>query len=685
MLVFDQLKRADRKLQIISIGVLAGLIILLAGLWWVQVVSAKQYEANLKNQSFRSVRVPALRGKILDRNNESLVENRPRFDVNLYLEELRSQFRYEYTNNVLKENVRLHPELIKPAKPSSLSRFFASVTGGSKKANADKPNQEQAKLPVALRIELEAEARYRVASNITAQITSTLQEPKILDRVRFGKHYAQRPYIPFPIAQNLSAKQVAIFAENFTGLRAVEMEIQPTRTNLFGTTAAHLLGYIQRHDQPEDEDEISYKYYLPDYMGKTGVEATFDSALRGKAGVQSLLVNNVGYRQHEETLVSTEPGQNVSLTIDLRIQRAAEKALSAAMANVRGAVVVMDVRNGDVLALVSAPTFDPNAFTVGVSTEQYTEWNNEKYSHMFNRATHGAYPPGSILKILTTIACLEAGVLNPKEIFHVQPDPENPGKGCIFVEGRKIRDTASPGDYDFNRAFMKSSNAYFIHNGLKAGLRKLVEVGERFHLGESTGMMPLEEASGDYPRTDNLKGWSTGNTANLCFGQEITVTPLQIAVMTSAIANGGKLYFPRIVRKLQAADAEMESDASIFRPGVLRSDLHLNSKHLEIVHRGMLADVEDPAGTGAKSAVKGFRVTGKTGTAQIEKGNKIIDHITWFTSFAPFEKPKYAVVVMVQSGASGGGTCAPVAGKIYEVIQKIEQGAMPLKVVAQLN
>src|SRR6185503_6887798 len=137
------------------------------------------------------------------------------------------------------------------------------------------------------------------------------------------------------------------------------------------------------------------------------------------------------------------------------------------------------------------------------------------------------------------------GAMNPQDVYRVQVDPENSPKGCIYVENRKIRDTANAGDYDFVHAFIKSSNAYFIHYGLKAGLRKLVEVGERFHLGESTGILPGEEVSGDYPHSDNLKSWRAGNTANLCFGQEVTVTPLQIAVMTSAIANGGKLFWPR--------------------------------------------------------------------------------------------------------------------------------------------
>lgn len=625
MLIIDQLKHENRKLRAIAIGVMAGLLVLLAGLWWVQIVSANRYEENLKTQSFRSVRVPALRGKITDRNNRSLAENRPRFDINLYLEDLRPQFLREYPN---------------------VARAFTNQNPG-----------------VRIRGDVLAfinkEARYRVASNITAQITTRLQAPQILDPARFARHYQAQPYIPFSILQNLTEKQVAIFAENFTGLTGVEMEMQAMRTYPHETSAAHLIGWIRRDDKPADEDEIAFKYYLPDFKGVTGVEANFDDALRGKAGVKSLLINNLGYRQREDILSATEAGQTLALTIDLTIQRAAEKALAEAMANVRGAVVVMDVRNGDVLAMVSLPTFDPNVFPLGVSTTEWNRLNDEKYMNMFNRATHGAYPPGSILKTLTAIACFESNIMDPSESIY------EPGyfEDRRLIGNRRIKSLAPPGHYDFRRAYLKSSNTYFIHFGLKAGLKKLVEVGERFHLGESTGTLPGEEVSGTYPPVSKF----AGNTANLCIGQEITVTPIQVAAMTAAIANGGKLFWPRIIRDLRPAD-EMSAELNSFQPGSLRADVRLNPKHLQIIHRAMLADVEDADGTGTAARVEGFRVGGKTGTAE---GTK--EQTTWFASFGPMESPRYAVVVMVQGGASGGGTCAPAAGKIFKEILKLEQ------------
>ncbi|MBA4148897.1 MAG: hypothetical protein H0X66_12345 [Verrucomicrobia bacterium] len=632
MLVFDQLKRDDRRLQVIAAGILLGMLVLMVGLWWVQIVSSKRYEANLKNQSFRSVRVPALRGDIYDRNGKVLAENRPRYDVNFYLEEILDYSRFMFTNNVVPEYRASNPDI--------------------------------KKIPGKVYSTLILEARYRAVSNITHRVTSTLDQPHILEPKRFFDHLVNYPYMPFPIAHNLTLQQVAIFSEQFNAIRGLELEVRPIRSYPNGATAAHLLGRVQRDDRPDGDEQIAFKYYLPDFAGRTGMEGLFDSELRGKAGVKSLLVNNVGYRQSEEIVSQTKPGKNLSLTIDLELQAAAEKALAGAQAKVQGAVVVMNVRNGDVLALVSLPTFDPNAFPNGISHADWARLNDEKYSHIFNRATYGAYAPGSIFKIITAVAILESGV-DPKEKFTVESDPARPGKGAYYVGRRKIKDTAPSGEHDFERAFKLSSNSYFIHYGLQAGLPKLIEVGKRFHLGERTGAFPGQEPFTDYPTSQ--QGWSAGDIANLCIGQgKVSVTPLQMACMTAAIANGGRILYPRLVKSVDGNPLD-----DTYRQGV-RTNLKLNSRHVDTIQRAMLADVVDTReGTGRAAYIPNFHVGGKTGTAEVQKAGRM-DTITWFASYGPFEDPKYAVVVMVESGASGGGTCAPVARKIYEAIQKRE-------------
>jgi penicillin-binding protein 2 len=647
MLIFDQLKKDDLPLRTIAVAVLACMLLLVGGLWKVQIVSAKKHETDLRNQSYRSVRVPGVRGKIFDRNGYVLAENGPRYDINLYLEELPPYFLYEYRNTVKPAFVAANPAV----------RLNGSVIA-----------------------KLEAEARYRVASNLLFQVSTVLEAPMILDPERFHRHYRSQLSVPFPLISDLTRKQVARFVELAANLPGVELETQAVRTYPNGSTACHLLGYVQRTEKFADED-INYRYYLTDFYGRTGIERWLDDSLRGKPGTKSLLVNHLGYRQSEEMVQLPEPGHDAHLTIDLPLQIATEKALSEAMPNVRGAAVVVDVRNGDVLSMVSLPGFDPALYVHGMSHEQYAVLLDPKQTPMLNRAAYGAYHPGSILKILTSLAILENGT-DPNEKHVVEPDPQRPSKGAIYVGKRKIKDTAAPGpDYDFEKAFIKSSNSYFIHYGLLAGFQRLIDVGRRFHLGELTEIMPGQETAGIYPSLDDQKKWNTGQLANLCIGQEVDVTVIQMAMMTAAIANGGKVFYPRLVTETRSGDAlKLDSDSVEYEPRV-RSDARINPAHLRLIHRAMLADVEntksddDGEGTGWRARISGFPIGGKTGTAERDSVGGGRDYFTWFASFAPVDRPRYAVVVLVVSGSSGGGTCAPVAKKIYEALIKRETGS----------
>lgn len=670
MLIFDQLKKDDAPLRAIAVVVLASMLLLVAGLWKVQIVSSKKHEAELRDQSYRSVRVPGVRGKIFDRNGYVLAENGPRYNVNLYLEELPPYFKEEYFQRVLPAYHAANPVPVSTNPPSVLSRLFGFV---------DKKEPARPRLPRSVTARLESEARYRVVSNLLFRISSDLQRPAILNRTQFARHYGTVPYVPFPLVTDLSPKDVARFVELAADLPGVELESQPVRTYPNGSTACHLLGYVQRTDKFADE-EINYRYMLSDFVGRTGIEGLFDVRLRGKPGTKSLLVNNLGYRQDDEMVRRPEPGQDIYLTIDLPIQMAAEKALAEAMPDTRGAAVVVDVRNGDVVALVSAPGFDPNLYVQGMTDQQYAALLDPKRTPTFNRATHGAYHPGSILKILTALACLENG-LDPHRKYTVEPNPSRPSKGAIYVGTRKIEDTAAPGDdYDFEKAFIKSSNSYFIQHGLLAGFRRLAEAGHRFHLGETTGILPGQESAGIFPEPDEQRAWPAGKLADLCIGQQVDVTVIQMAMMTAAIANGGKVFAPRLVARARSGEAlELEEDSMEF-PNIVRSDARIHPAHLRLLHEAMLADVENTKtddggeGTGKAARIKGFPIGGKTGTAERSvPGGK--DHFTWFTSFAPVNAPRYAVTVLVVSGSSGGSTCAPVVRKIYEAILKRESGA----------
>jgi penicillin-binding protein 2 len=361
------------------------------------------------------------------------------------------------------------------------------------------------------------------------------------------------------------------------------------------------------------------------------------------------------------------------LTLDIGIQQVAERALREPPngPNVQGAVIVMAAQNGDILAMVSNPSYDPNMFLNRLNSNDVARLNDEELKPQLNRATQGVYAPGSIFKIITGLTALESGVLDPAEVYT--------NKGYYMVGRERIGDLAAAGNYDFRRAFAKSSNSYFIEYGLRAGLSKILEMGNRFFLGQPVPVPTMQNARGDFPSLQSIAAdrkegrlWTEGNTAHVCIGQEIAITPMQMAVMTAAIANGGRVYWPRLVDRIEPPDVLPNEDAIQRFPTRLRGEIGVSKKNLSIIHDAMLADVEDPEGTGKYAMVPGMRIGGKTGTAQITRGKKVIGHTTWFVSFAPLENPKYVVVVMVEEGGSGGGNCGPVAQKIYREIQRRE-------------
>jgi penicillin-binding protein 2 len=293
---------------------------------------------------------------------------------------------------------------------------------------------------------------------------------------------------------------------------------------------------------------------------------------------------------------------------------------------------------------------------------------NPRLSPEINRATQARYAPGSIFKTVVGLACLEAG-LDPRAVVH------NPGE--IFVGRRGILDLAAPGDYDFRLALMHSSNTYFISNGLsRAGIENIVKLGQSLHLGERIGLQTWQDSAGIFPDLKKVRShWFDGDTANICIGQgQMAVTPLQMAVMTAAIANGGKVIWPRLVDRIEPPETETGGQTNVFESARVRDNLMVSANSLKVVRDAMFADVNDAGGTGTRAAVPGMNICGKTGTAQVmDQNNKVMGDTTWFVSFAPYEHPRYAVAVMVEieRNAGGGGIiCAPIARNIYAAIQE---------------
>jgi len=659
------ISQGDRPLRWLTAGIAVGMAVLLLGLWQVQVMSRHQYQQRQESQSYRTVRLPAMRGKILDRQGREFAGNSPRYRLDLYLDELRPRFQEEYkrrravlvagrtTSAATEDRGALAWLLDRFRKPRS--------RGGITRAELDQLNRE---------------SRYAVVSNTVAEINRRLGTALTLSEPALHQHFVGKTALPLPLIPACTPAQIALITEQGWNIPGVELELVPVRSYPHGTLASHVVGHLQRHDD-YDEEEGRYDYRLRDYRGAMGLEAAYDRELRGQAGARSILVNSAGYRHRggQGLNLDPEPGLNLFTTLDLDLQQAAERALGTVNGDERGAVVVMDPSSGDILALASAPAFDPVEFVDGVSPVRWTNFFlAEPATPLMNRATYGQYAPGSTFKIIDALALLEAG-LNPEAPFTVEPDPRNPAKGAYFIGRRAIRDLASPGDYDLRRAFIRSSNSYFIHHGLRLGWERLIGAGLDFGLGQHTGIRIPEESAGDFPNMAAVRerGWTAGNLANVSIGQEITLTPLQLAVVVSAVANGGKVYWPRLVDRLAPEDPLSDTPPIHVKPGQVRSELKIRAAHFQRLRLAMRDDVLDSEGTGKAARVSEFAVCGKTGTAEI-KGNGRKDQVTWFASFAPFEAPRYVVVVMVESGASGGGTCGPVARQIYEHLRDRVRG-----------
>lgn len=680
-MIFDQLKKSDPHLRFLAALFAAGISVLLTGLWWVQIVTSRNYRENLETQSFRTIRVPAARGEILDRNRIPLAENRPVYSICLYLEELRKEFdaagqkevrgiRAELASRMAAEEQRLGRELT----PEERQRF---------------------KLTRKQIDQIYERARCNVVSNIVARISQCIRRPLSFNPEHFTRHYERERVLPYPVAENITAPEIARFEERSEIFTGVDIETQAIRVYPHKDTAAHVLGYLRFNDESMEGEEAFFWYRLPDYRGVLGVEYAADRFLHGRAGVKSVLINHLGFRQSENIWSPAIPGSNVVLTIDLHVQKAVEKVLDEAPLGyrpARAAAVVMDVHTGDVLALASSPDFDPNAFARRISEAEYRHLQSigaEK-----NRATQVHYRPGSIFKTLVGLACLEAG-LDEHALYQVQPYSRNPRYGGIVV-GREFRDTVSPGLYDFRRAFIRSSNAYFIAHGLPH-LNRILALGRRLHLGELTYLANVEdntpgvalddewqalagtrqEVPGSFPDEQTLRsGWSRGETALLCFGQgRLDVTPLQMTVLACALANGGKVLYPRLIDSVEPMDPLLGRTRLVMPKGRVRDHLGVSQRSLKIIRDAMRDDVADNEGTARFARIDGFQICAKTGTAQNERGGVIDTSVqtTWILSFAPYEDPRYAVVVMAEGGLSGGETCGPMVKKIYEALLERER------------
>jgi len=479
---------------------------------------------------------------------------------------------------------------------------------------------------------------------------------------------------PVQLAADLSYDQRARLESHLYALTGVVTDVRPRRHYVEGELAAHLLGSIGEIQRAQLETRRFADYRSGEVIGQSGVESVMQSELRGRAGGRNLVVNVAGRVEGMLDEIEPVPGGTVTLTLDLDMQRAAEAAFLPEVLGEpsrMGAVVALDVRSGDVLAMVSKPSYDPNAFAGGIAAGTWRGLVEDEWRPLQNRVIAGNYPPGSTYKAFVAAAGLEEGLVDPaRKVFC-------PGTFRLGRRTYRCWKKGGHGPVDMHRALVESCDVYFYQLGLELGIDRLAFFARGFGLGRSTKIPLPNEQAGLVPtsawkeRRFN-EPWMLGETVSASIGQGFNLTtPLQLAVAYGAIANGGTLLRPRLVLRVVDPDGQV-TDAP---PPETLGSVPVAPEHLARVRNALEGVVQGPGGTGSRSRVPGVRVAGKSGTSQVvglehtegldddEVQIRHRDH-AWFVAYAPAEAPEVVVAALVEHGGSGGAAAAPVVQRV---------------------
>ena len=457
-------------------------------------------------------------------------------------------------------------------------------------------------------------------------------------------------------------------------LPGVTLRVRPRRSYADGPMAAHVLGYLGEIGPKQLKSFKEQGYWPGDEIGQYGLEKKWEGVLKGQSGGQQVEVDALGRRVRVLHEVIDVPGYTVHLTLDRQLQQTAFEALQGK----EGTIVALDVNSGAILAMVSTPAFDPNVFARGIKSEEWRALIKDRLRPLNNRAIQGQYPPGSTFKIIMAIAGLEEGVMDP--------DARISDPGYFPFGNRHFRDWKKGGHgmVDLHKAIVESCDTYFYQLGQRLGVDKIAKYARAFGLGETTGAFLDDEKSGLVPdtawkRKRFRQPWYPGETPSVAIGQGyLTTTPLQLANMMAAVANGGTLYRPRIVDKIESVDGLTVREYSAEK---IRT-IDLKPQTLRRVRQALADVVSGTGGTGRAARSSAVTVAGKTGTAQVieMKGAYLKseqlsyfnrDH-AWFVAYAPVENPQIALVALVEHGGHGGSAAAPLAKKVFEKYMELQ-------------
>ncbi|QQL43749.1 penicillin-binding transpeptidase domain-containing protein [Sulfuriroseicoccus oceanibius] len=635
------------RLTLIALFLVLGLTTLITRLWSLQINRRDYYLSKIPKSSSVTVRVPPTRGRIFDRNGVLLVDNEIGYSVTLNLEEV----------------VRAY----KARNQGDLPEVSYEVTRGG--------NVRSAQLDDVNIVEV-----------VKATVIPKLKELGLAANFNARKlevfYRTHRGLLPFPYRDDLTFEEYARFAEHASSLPGVNVHAVPKRKYVYGALASHILGTMRKSatgDLPEDERGL-FNHYLPDSVGSTGIEQSMEDYLRGTAGKRVVKKNEklrvVGEVRYDPPVA----GGDLYLTLDAEFQYLAEQL----MRNVgRGAAVVMDVENGDIVAMASVPSFDPNDFIPSISAERWKAYNQDPTHPLFCTAL-GTYAPGSTYKLVMGVA---AALENQCGASH----------NCIggVQYGRHFKKCwihskgGSHGVIGLRESLQRSCNSYYYLMSKAIGQDPMVTAAELMGLGRTSGIELAGEDPGivmgsrywtDVVRRTPDARMTSAELANMSIGQgETKASPIQIANVVAAIANGGRVLQPRLVNRVVA-----KKDNSLLYPvgeranpdaPTVLADLKLegvSDEELAILRGGMYDVVNKYGGTARGARIEGVGLSGKTGSAQTSIRGRRGTH-AWFTAFAPYERPKYAVCVVVLGGESGGAVAAPIARELIDGIFKIER------------
>jgi penicillin-binding protein 2 len=613
--------------------IIVATMVLMVGLGWRQLVASRKYEEIEKRQTERRIYIPGPRGDIYDRKGNLLVGNRAHYSAVIYLDDLRPEFRLEYSSIIREERSRL-------------DEIYQATS------EAERPEQP----PLPDYSQLQWVARQNVIQRYIDEINRITGREDSLSSRKVIRHFNEQLLLPLPLVEDLKPDEYARLVEQVPVASPIKIHTGTARYYPYGSAAAHALGYVQNvsPDPEELPDDGLKTFTFKKKIGKTGLERTFNNRLSGTAGTEIWRVDPLGFQDTRLEMVAPQQGENLITSIDIDIQLAAETALGER----KGAAVAIDVKTGEVLTIASHPAFDLNTLSPYIPRKTFDEINER--GAWLNRAVQLSYPPGSTFKILTTIAGMRANTIGP--------DTTHDCQGAYRVGNRVFRCHARNGHgiVDTAAAIEGSCNVYYYAEGLRMGIDVLSAEAKRFGLHVKTGIeLPFETSrlvvpSKEWKREHVKAGWVPGDTANTAIGQGfLLVTPLQMATFMASLSRGETRTQPTLLA--HAAD-----DVKQVNHG--GEPIGLNQGEWDDLWEGMRR-VVGPDGTGRLVQIEGLSIAGKTGTADFRAHGEEVN-LAWFIGCAPTEDPQIAVAVMVEGSSAadsfhGGSTAGPVAKDIF--------------------